>query len=258
MKRIMMLVLLSALFIGYKEMEKTVKTQEKGIEIETISFNTKLLKNGCTVVQLDNVIKNVSDREISSVTYEIHLLDENGELIKSYRHSYFGENRTLSHGQSINDHFGTQDRLEKQPSSYKIVITDVKDTTELPLVHLPLPGEYLYEAIDLYRLETEFPVKIYVRIDHGGAEQIAEITDEETIRQMVTLFKQIKIGKESDVFVTDNYNLVIFYFSDETQKGISLNLCNLEIHNQGREHIYELDDFGPFWSACNALAKAEY
>ena len=236
-------------------MEKTTKIQEQGIEIETIKVNFEEKKNGFTVIQFDNVLTNLTDREISSITYEIQLLDENGELLKSYRHSWLGENQALSNGQSISEHFGTQDRLEKKPASYKIVITDVKDTTELPLVHLPLYDEYLYEAIGLSRLETELPVKIYFRIDHGGAEQIAEIEDEETIRQIVELFKQIRIGTESGVFVTDNYNLVIFYFADETQKGISLNLYNLEIHNQGREHIYELQDLGPFWNACAALAK---
>ena len=256
MKKIMIFVLLGAIILGYKEM-KTIKVEDQGILIETIDISFKENRNGFTVIQIDSILTNRSEKEISAIVYELQLLDEKGELIKAYHHSWLGENKALSQGQSVQDHFGTQDKLEKKPSSINIVITEVKDTAELPLVHLPLPEEYLYEALDLYRLETELPIKIYVRIDHGGACQTAEIEDEETIRQMIELFRQIKISKETDVFVTDNYNLVIFYFNDGTEKGISLNLYNLEIHNQGREHIYELKDFGPFWKACSSIAKEE-
>ena len=258
MKKIMMIALLWVFITtGCQKMEK-IKAEENGVEIELIKISTQENPNtGFTLIQLDTLITNHSEKELSAVTYELRLFDEKGELIKSYPKTYYGENKSLSYQESVRDHLGFQDRLEKQPVSFALAITEVMDTEELPLVHLPLPEEYLYEAIGLYRIRTELPVKVYVRIDHMGAAEIAEVEEEETIRQLVDLFCRIKIANETDTFVTDSYNLVVFYFADGTQSGISLNLYNLELQNHHIEHLYELKDFGPFWQACTMLAKAE-
>ena len=258
MKKTVLTILLSMLIIGCQKME-TVKTTELGVEIELIEISAKEnTKTGFTLIQLDTLITNRCEKELTAVSYELQLLDEKGELIKAYQRTYFGEDKSLSLDESVKDHMGFQDKLEKQPSSFRLAVIEVQDIEELPLVHLPLPEEYLYKAIGLDRLENELPIKIYVRIDHMGAEDIAEIEDEETIQRVTELFCQVKIADETNTFVTDNYNLVIFYFADGTQKGISLNLYNLEIQNHHIEHIYELNDFGPFWQACRELAKPEY
>ncbi|MBR4461069.1 MAG: hypothetical protein IKS51_00580 [Erysipelotrichaceae bacterium] len=238
---------------------ETVRTEDLGVEIELIDISAKENRNtGFTLIQLNALITNRSEKELTAVSYELQLLDENGELIKAYHRTYFGEDKSLSLNESVKDYMGFQDKLEKQPASFALKVTEVKDVEELPLVHLPLPDEFLYQAIGLERLENELPIKIYVRIDHMGAEDIAEIEDEETIRKLTDLFCNVKIANETDTFVTDNYNLVIFYFTDGTQKGISLNLYNLEIQNGHLGHIYELNDFGPFWKACTELAEPEY
>ena len=253
MKRILFVAVLSIMILGCQKME-TVKTGEKGIEIMMTDISVKEnTKTGFTLIQLNTSITNCSDREITAVTYELQLLDGNGELIKAYRKTHYGEDKSLSKGESVSDYYGFQDRLEKQPVRFALKVIEVKDTEELPLIHLPLPDEYLYEAIGLERIQNELPDKILVYIDHMGAREEIEIEKEEDLRTATDLFCRIRIAKESDVWVTDNYNGIVFYFADGTSKNISLNLYNLEIRNYGIEHIYELDGLGPFMQACAGL-----
>ena len=54
--------------------------------------------------------------------------------------------------------------------------------------------------------------------------------------------------------MTDNYNGVGFEFADGSQYYMSLNLNNLETSINGNMHMYELENFGPFWKLCNELA----
>ncbi|MBQ2658318.1 MAG: hypothetical protein IJF87_07115 [Erysipelotrichaceae bacterium] len=243
--------MLSIMVLGCQKMNE-VKTEEKGIEILMKDINVKEnTKTGFTLIQLNTLITNRSDNEISAVTYELQLLDGNGELIKSYKKTYFGEDKSISRDQSVSDYYGFQDRLEKQPEAYALKVVEVKDTEELPLIHLPLPDEYLYQAIGLERLDSELPNRILVYIDHMGAREEINIEGEENLTIITDLFCKIKIAKETDAWVTDNYNGIIFYFADGTSKSISLNLYNLEIRNHNIEHIYELADLGPFMQACS-------
>ena len=253
MKRILLTVMLSIMILGCQKMEE-VKTEEMGIEITMTDINIKEnTKTGFTLIQLNTSITNRSNREISAVTYELQLLDENDELIKAYRKTYYGENRSIVKDESVSDYYGFQDRLEKQPEAFALKIVEVKDTEELPLIHLPLPDEYLYEAIGLERIRNELPSRILVYIDHMGAREEIEIVEEEELKAISDLFCRIRIAKETDVWVTDNYNGIVFYFADGTSKNISLNLYNLEISNYHIEHIYELDGIGTFMQACAGL-----
>ena len=254
----MTLLLLTSLFITGCQKASGFKTEEKGIEIELLNINTKKNeKTGSTVIQLDTRLTNRSDKKITSIKYELQLYDEKDELIKSYSHTYYGEDKSLDPGSSVDDYYGFQDKLERDPKTFKLAILETKDIDELPLIHLPLPDEYLYEAIGLNNIKENLPVKIVFRIDRMGAQDIATIEDEETIRKAIEYFCIIKIDKESGVFVTDNYNSVSFYFNDGSEKHINFNLYNLEIHTYTGEHTYELKDLEAFWSFCASLASPD-
>lgn len=131
---------------------------------------------------------------------------------------------------------------------------------ETPSVSLPQKGDYLYQAVNkeyLQNIREEQPVEIILRIDHMGAGEVADITDPDTIQQMVDLFCEIRIGDETQEWVTDNYNGVQFIFADGTKEGISLNLKNLELSVSKEYRMYELVDLDPFWNAMSKFAVPE-
>ena len=121
-------------------------------------------------------------------------------------------------------------------------------------------GTPLYKALPsekMNKIDEELPVAIDIRIDHGGAESVASITNEADIRECVALFTAVSIGKETLIEYTDNYNGVRFTFADGTEYGLSLNLTNLEIGIDDALHFFELEDFDPFWEYINSRVQPE-
>ena len=258
MKKVVILALLSAILLGGCMNKEKVTSEKDGIGIELLDIKTKENgKTGNTIIELNTRITNNSEKNISSVKYCLHVLDKEGNLLNSYYKTYYGEDKSIDPGQSVDDYFGFQDKFEGKPASFELEIVEVKDTEEEPLIHLPLPDEYLYEAIGLERLKDELPTEIYVRIDHMGALDEAYVTDEETLKELVNRFCIVKIDQPTDTFVTDNYNGVGFTFADGTQRWVSFNLYNLEFGSHGKTYMYELKDLGSFWSMCVELTSSE-
>lgn len=140
----------------------------------------------------------------------------------------------------------------------RLSILSVKTAEELPPVHVPKAGEYLYQALDnehVQNITGEMPVMFDLWIDRGGARSEGEITDPDTIRSLVDAFIKIRIREETDEFVTDNYNGFSMTFADGEQYSVSLNLYNLEYNIYGTYHIYRLGDFAEFWNLMILLTE---
>ncbi|MBR6405488.1 MAG: hypothetical protein IKS18_04740, partial [Lachnospiraceae bacterium] len=87
-------------------------------------------------------------------------------------------------------------------------------------------GNRLYKEYPdkhINNIEDELPEKIVVVLDDEGYQIIGETSDAAKIRQLVSLFKEGRVGKNEDVFVTESYNSVNFVWKDGTQTVIALN-----------------------------------
>lgn len=258
MKTLLKTILLTTLIMMGLTTNQKSTDKLNDVEIQLIDINTKLNeKTGFTRVEVFSKITNYSDKEMSSIKYEILLYDKDNVLIKSFYKTYYGENISIKQNQSIEDYYGFQSELDRKVDRCELKIIETKDIEQLPLIHLPLPDEYLYQAVNLKNInniDNVLPNKIHIHIDRMGAANIADIVDEETIKKFVELFCKVKIDYETDQFVTDNYNSITFEFNEEVER-ISLNLYNLEIHSHKGEHLYVLKDHEEFVRLCLYLAK---
>lgn len=255
MNTILKTLLLSTLLISSCQNKQEVLFEENDIEIKLTNINTKKNeKTGNTIIQLNVLITNNSNIEISSVKYQLEVYDKQGRLLKTYNKTYYGEDKSLKIKESVEDYFGFQDKFEEDVDSFNFKIIETKSVDELPLVHLPQEGEYLYILMGMKDIKENLPKRIYVSIDHMGAQEIADVKDKKTIEKMVAEFCKIKILKETNVFVTDNYNYIGFEFDENKSFGINLNLYNLELHTYAKTHLYELSDLEGFWNISKELA----
>ena len=127
----------------------------------------------------------------------------------------------------------------------------VKTETELPPVHVPQKGDYLYQTLGdekLANIKEESPAELSFHIDQGGYGRTATFTEGESLDKAVELLCQIRIGEESGEWVTDNYNWIWITWQDGTGSGISLNLRNLEYFVHSTPHTYQLEHLDEFWS----------
>lgn len=206
----------------------------------------------------DVTIKNDSSEDIMSVMYAVTLFDADGNEIRSFAKIYDGEDHVLAAGEETDDSFEGVAGKDHAPATVTVEVTSVTTAAELPPVHLPQEGEYLYQAIGddkLANIEEEPPVKMTFHQDQGGAGKTALFSDGGSLSQAIDLFCDIRIGAESGEWVTDNYNYVAFEWADGTQSFVSLNLRNLEFSaHPNMAHTYELENLDAFWSFALSCA----
>lgn len=204
-------------------------------------------------------ITNSSDKSIMSVSYDLHVYNKAGEEFHTIHVTWNGQDTPLEKDCSVKQEKGF--RLPGEaPHSFSVEVTGYNTAEEMPPVHVPQAGEYLYEAVNnshIAGISGERPVRIRIYIDHGGDAETADVTDSGTIARLADAFVKIKIGTETNTAVTDNYNYVEFEFADGTVYFLSLNLQSLEMNIYEVNHIYELTDFGEFWDLINELADYE-
>ena len=219
------------------------------VEIEKLSLKENSKNPGHYVMNVLTDITNNSDKDIMEVKYTISILDDNGDVLYDVKFFYIGQDKAIEKGQSVKDDTGTQFDLNGKPAGYSVTITEIKDSNEMPPVHLPVEGEPLYQAMNnehLNNIKEDKPVLITLNIDHGGDLTSYEVDDAEKIDELVNLFAAISIKKETNEYVTDNYNSIVMQFADGTEAYISLNLNNLETSAYNQPHIYELNNLAPF------------
>lgn len=230
------------------------RSEKDGISVE-VKIDTEKNKPGNTVYHIYSTFRNASDVEVMYIKYKLRFLDEKGEELFVMHPAWKGQDRPLIDDEIGNDEMHIQD--PKQADRIEVEIVEVKDVEAIAPVHVPVSGEYLYEALNsenLNRIREVHPVNIRILIDHMGARNVADVSDEETIDALVEAFCKVRIGKDGGMWVTDNYNGIEFTFADGSRYYLSLNLVNLEYSVNGVEHIYELEDFKEFWLMCKVLA----
>ena len=77
---------------------------------------------------------------------------------------------------------------------------------------------------------------------------MTKLTSPDEIRTAVDAFLQIRIGDRTDIFVTDQYDVISFFFPDNnTTVSFQLNGKSLEWRNQGKTELYDLENAELFW-----------
>ena len=231
----------------------------KGVRAAIRSLETKKNeKTGFTVINTVTGFSNSSNNDITSISYSLIFLDKSGSELERTHFTWYGNDTALSANESCTHEMGFQLKLDGILSTVSVEITGYQTVEQLPLIHLPLPDETLAEALDndhLRNIKADPPVAIHILIDHMGDEEIADITDAETIDSLINAFTQITIENETNEFVTDNYNHIRFDFADGETVDISLNLYSLEVPSHGLPRLYSLNDNSGFFALCNELAE---
>ena len=196
-------------------------------------------------------IENDSDEGIMQVIYTFALIDENGEEFRSFGEVYDGQDTAILPHTKI-DFFLDDVRWGPQsvPACVSLGIGTVKTEAELPPVHIPAVGEYLYQVLGddkLANIKTEPPVELAFHVDMGGYGRTAVFKKGEDLDKAVGLLCDIRIAGETNEWVTDNYNWISLTWADGTQTSISLNLRNLEYSIHSVPHSYQLEHLNEFW-----------
>ena len=203
---------------------------------------------------LNGTLENNSEEGVMQVVYTIALIDENGEEFRSFALVYDGEDTAMAPREKI-DISRDDIKWGKQsvPAAVKIGISSVKTEAELPPVHVPTAGEFLYQALGnekLANIKEEPPVELAFHVDQGGYGRTATFTEGEALDRALQLFCAIQIQGESGEWVTDNYNWIGLTWQDGSYTGISLNLNNLEYSVHSTLHTYALENLEGFWRYC--------
>lgn len=229
------------------------------IEAEVIGASySQNKKTGSMIFTVDTRLTNHSDTGIMEITYKMYFLDKNGEEMNTVTGIYNGQDTPLRPDGSVLHQRSGQFRADNKPKGITVEVLSVKTEEEMPPIHVPKEGDPLYLCLSDHHLENikeEMPVSVKFRIDHGGNLDEAVLDSPEIIREFVDRFTQVRIEKEFDMWVTDNYNGISMLFSDGEDVIIDLNLRNLEYIIYGQEHIYTLMDDDPLWEMVYGLVK---
>lgn len=235
-------------------LEITNRSAERGnvtVTLEKATAEQKSEAGGFTYT-LSGTIENNSDEGIMQVIYTFAFYDENGEKFRSFAEVYDGEEAAIPPHTKISFlHDDVRWGPQSVPASAAIDIGSVKTETELPPVTLPKTGGSLYKVLGdekLMNIVEEPPVEISFHIDQGGYGRTASFKSGEQLDKLVNLLCGIRIGEETDEWVSDNYNWIDLVWADGSETVISLNLKSLEYQAHSNIHVYALENLDPFWS----------
>ena len=223
-------------------------------EVEAAAVNTEYRYNErvhSVSFSIDTELTNHSGTSLMEIEYLITFLDENGEEIGHATPRFNGQDTPLKPGESTVHYRGGQFKSDVIPSGISYEILKVTTEEEMPPIHVPQPGELLYQALNDANLQIileEPPVSVELWIDHGGARDEGILESEEDIAEFVDAFTKVMIKEETGELVTDNYNGLSLTFADGETYWISLNLHNLEYTIYGEWHIFRLTDDEAFWN----------
>lgn len=257
---ILMIVLMATILLGFT-------WGDSGTDLEI--SNSQASRDGVTVTlekaaaerktdpdryeySFSGTIDNNSDEGIMKVIYTFALYDVNGEEFRSFGEVYDGEDTAIPPHTSITfSHEGIKWGPQSVPASVSIGIGFVQTESELPPAHIPQEGEYLYQALGdekLANIREKPPVEVAFHIDQGGYGRTATFDKGGSLDKAIELLCDIRIGKETEEWVTDNYNWISLTWEDGSETCISLNLRNLEYSIHSTPHVFELEHLDTFWS----------
>ncbi|MBR0353347.1 MAG: hypothetical protein IJH53_09125 [Oscillospiraceae bacterium] len=197
-------------------------------------------------------IENNSDVGVMKVIYTFSLYDGDGNKFRSFGETYDGVDKAIPpHGKVEFSLKGIKWGAQSVPAYVSIGIGSVQTETELPPATLPQPGEPLYLALgdaNLANIRESPPVELAFHVDQGGYGRTATFEKGAELDKAVALLCAIRIGEETNEWVTDNYNWIRLTWEDGSETYISLNLRNLEHNIHSSPHMFALEHLNEFWA----------
>ena len=230
-------------------LEKVKMTDTKdGITIRL--YDVKYTDRGIHAAAPDLSITNETGTDVMQVFYELSFYDRDGNELASNLMFYTAET-PLKDGDTVHlSDRSTVLQFSETPFRYEIRCHSYKSKEEMPVIHIPKTGEYVYEALNseyLNHIDEYDPIKVTAHIDQMGYGREAGFTEEKEIREITEAFLNIRIASDDAPMITDNYNWVSFEWGDGTAYTVCFNLKALEYEVYGKYYSYELKDDDAFW-----------
>ena len=221
------------------------------VTLEGMRFSNK----GIHVAIPEAVIRNGSGSDLMEVFYEVTFFGKDGSELGAVRMFWLGEEPLPAGGEATQDDSRFVLPFADDPARAEVRVTGFKTAEEMPPIHVPEEGEYLYAAVNsgrMHAMAEDKPVRVTVHIDQGGYGREAVFDSEPLLGQAVDAFLKIRVGADDAPMVTDNYNWFLFEWADGERYGIRLNLDAFEYDVYGRYHSYYLTGAEEFWSLAYA------
>ena len=154
-------------------------------------------------------------------------------------------------GEAVQDDCRFPLKYTEVPDHAEIRVLEYKTAEDIPPIHVPKEGEYLYKALNcgnLNALPDLLPKRITVHVDRMGYEQKAVFEAGNGLEEAVDAFMRIRVGEDDAPSVTDNYNWFLFEWEDDTSYMIRLSQYSLEYKTNACFHIFYLLDSEEFWA----------
>lgn len=197
-------------------------------------------------------IKNASSIEVSEIDLQAEVKDPEGNVLAVIETQWNGCDIPLAIQETVGlrGYRGYESQTVPPGLSAHVRVTKVLSVKELPPVHRPQAGEYLYLALSndhMARIKENPPVSIKVGIDRMGGRKASEVTEENALAELVDAFTEVRIRNNHGAFITDNYNHIHFMFADGEEYGINLVMRNMTLPMRNGTVCFELDNFEPFF-----------
>ena len=196
-------------------------------------------------------IRNGSGTGVMEVFYEVTFFGKDGAELGTVRMFWLGEEPVPAGGAVTQDDSRFVLPFKEDPARAEVRVTSFKTEEEMPPIHVPREGEYLYAAVNsdrMHAMAEDRPVRVTVHVDWGGYGREAVFESEPLLGQAIDAFMGIRVGADDAPMVTDNYNWFLFEWEDGEWYMIRLNLDALEYDVYGRYHSYYLTGAEAFWA----------
>jgi len=205
------------------------------------------------------LFENKSDTALMRISCESDFMGADGEIIENAVCYCDYHKNPMQPGETREHHVQRWIYDGERVANIALAITKVVTIEEEPPLPEPKLGETLfsfYQREDISAFADgfyeEMPIKAVVFMDSWNQAEV-ELTDTADITAVFEAMKQISVEKQSDVYVTDNYNKITFILADGREFGFNFNRFNLEYD----DNVYELSGDDALWELLRDVLPGE-
>lgn len=242
------------LFILLTNMTAFAEEQKEGtadgITVELIDMRFEWSGKDLRVTP-EVLFQNETGKDIMKVRYMMIFFDAEGNELGSEGMFFAVDEPLPDGGEAVQDDCRFPLKYTEVPDHAEIRVLEYKTAEDIPPIHVPKEGEYLYKALNcgnLNALPDLLPKRITVHVDRMGYEQKAVFEAGNGLEEAVDAFMRIRVGEDDAPSVTDNYNWFLFEWEDDTSYMIRLSQYSLEYKTNACFHIFYLLDSEEFWA----------
>ena len=242
------------LFILLTNMTAFAEEQKEGtadgITVELIGMRFEWSGKDLRVTP-EVLFQNETGKDIMKVRYMMIFFDAEGNELGSEGMFFAVDEPLPDGGEAVQDDCRFPLKYTEVPDHAEIRVLEYKTAEDIPPIHVPKEGEYLYKALNcgnLNALPDLLPKRITVHVDRMGYEQKAVFEAGNGLEEAVDAFMRIRVGEDDAPSVTDNYNWFLFEWEDDTSYMIRLSQYSLEYKTNACFHIFYLLDSEEFWA----------